>query len=126
MRSMSVKSMAILVLCFGVVGLVVPLFLPPAPVLPDWSAFIPYILLGITLSLTKARATLRFLLVVAVVVVGGGTWVYWDSMRFNRVISWQAFGLVSRYVPLFQTALALPVCAFVCWQQHRPRCGVTR
>lgn len=116
---MRVKSFGILVLCLGLLALIVPVFLPPAPVLPGLAALMPYLILGIGLAITKAPATERVLLIVSVIVVVGGTWVYWDSMRLNRVFSWQAFGLVSLYVPLFQTALALPVCAYAVWQRHK-------
>lgn len=113
------RLISVAVLSLGIVALLVPLFLPPAPVLPHWSAFVPFVALGLALAITKAPGDLRFLFVVSMIVVSVGTWVYWDSMRFNRVFSWQAFGLISRYVPMFQLALALPALGYACWRWCR-------
>lgn len=113
---MSAKYASIVVVCLGVVGLLIPLFLPPAPVLPNWAAFLPYVIFGAALFMAKSPEDSRFLLVIILVAVGGGTWAYWDSMRFNMAFSWQAFGLVSRYVPLFQMAVALPAVGYARWR----------
>ncbi len=119
---MRIRALSFAVLVLGILGLIIPIFLPPAPVLPNGGAFIPYILLGVALATTKSARALWFMFSISIIIVGTGTWAYWDGMRFNTVFSWDDFwSLLYWWVPRLQIAASLPVLGIALWRVYKRR-----
>ena len=102
--------------CFGltVIGLSSLLLLsvvPPANIVLQWRAYAPYVVLSAAILMARGREELNPLIFVTLLVVVAGTWAYLDSGRFNMVLSWNTFGLVEDYVPIFQL---IAIVAFIC------------
>ena len=87
--------------------LFVPLFTPPDPIYPTGLSLLPYAVLAASLFIARPHVEQWVVVVVSLLTLLSG-YFYLDSIFFNRVFSWQVFGLVQYFLPVVQLAFAIP------------------
>src|SRR5262245_40844392 len=104
-----VKTASYLVLGLGGIAMLLSMVVIPY-MHPPLLAIAPFLIFGISIRISSVKDASVAFAIVALTIIAG-CYLYWDALAFGYVFSWQVFGLVAEYIPLFQMSIALPLFA---------------
>jgi hypothetical protein len=116
----TIQGLANIISLAGVVLLVLPSMLGPEHIFPSFLSLLAYAFLFLCVKLTQAAKGAWLILTVAVV-LAFLSFLHFDSVRTNYLLSWQIEGIVWEFIPLFQLLTVLPVLLLFAFDSLRNR-----
>jgi hypothetical protein len=100
-------SLSLLWLAVALLCLVLPAYVPPQLVQPDLKSFIPLLLLGLSVCLSRGGSERKGVMWLLALLTMPANVLYLDCIFVNAILPWNALGPLTKYITFIQFSFSL-------------------